>query len=163
MENHTISGAGADEDTHYQEFLSHRDEWIHCISTEDEHGLQNQLTWLIYNAAIYEIVMVCRRIAPRSADGKVRLNGMLHSFVDRCFRDSQLSALRRLIDKSPFSGPKGVYSLRSLLEDMKSNCHYLSRRNLFRMQNLDPELEAVRERRRDNVRYLSEAPVTDKR
>lgn len=56
---------------------------------------------------------------------------MVHQFINRCFFDTQAMAIRRLLDKGASSGPKGVYSLRGLLDDMERNCDSLSRKAIL--------------------------------
>jgi hypothetical protein len=65
-------------------------------------------------------------MAPKDIKGRIKLNGAVHYLIDKCFFNNQLMIIRRLTDKK-----KDVVSLCKLLNQMKGNCKYLTRRNYF--------------------------------
>lgn len=129
-----------------EQFKAKRELWIKCFSGEDRNSVLNQIYQMVWNAAVFKVINEARRIAPTNATGQAEINGMLHRFIDRCFFDSQFLAIRRLVDSSPFDGPKGVFSLVSLLKDMKLNASLISRENLFLVEGLEYDYEAVQQR-----------------
>lgn len=123
-----------------------RESWIQCFSGKDRNSILNQIYQMVWNAAVFKIINEARRVAPVNAKDQTEINGMLHRFMDRCFFDSQLLAIRRLTDSSPFDGPKGVFSLISLLNDMKANVSLITRENLFSAEGLEYDYEAIQQR-----------------
>jgi len=70
--------------------------------------------------------------------GDVKLNQMVHIFVDECFAESQVMATRRLTDRR-----QGMYSLTSLLEDIHKHVNLMTRENLFRAEGLECDIDAT--------------------
>lgn len=129
-----------------EQFKVKRESWIQCFSGKDRNSILNQIYQMVWNAAVFKIINEARRVAPVNAKDQTEINGMLHRFMDRCFFDSQLLAIRRLTDSSPFDGPKGVFSLISLLNDMKANASLITRENLFSAEGLEYDYEAIQQR-----------------
>jgi hypothetical protein len=103
------------------------DEWRQWLLGDDVHSIRNQIHGMIWDYAVFQSINEARRYAPLDEGGQTQLNRMLHSFVNRCFFEAQATAIRRLLDEGPASGPKSVYSLSGLLNDMQSYCHLLTR------------------------------------
>ncbi|MHC4441127.1 MAG: PGN_0703 family putative restriction endonuclease [Planctomycetota bacterium] len=132
----------------YAEFRQKRDEWIRCLAdTDDRNSLLNQLYWMTWNAAVFEVINEARRHAPTASSGDVKLNGMVHRLINTCFFESQSIAIRRLTDQGGLKGKRGVFSLTSLIEDMKKNVHLLTRENLFLAEELPIDPEPIRKQR----------------
>jgi len=117
--------------------------WKKCFSSQDRNSILNQIYQMVWNAAVFKVINEARRISPLNAKGQTEINGMLHRFMDRCFFDSQFLVIRRLTDSSPFDGPKGVFSLVSLLKDMKAKVSLITRENLFAIEDLEYDYEAI--------------------
>ncbi len=131
----------------FEQFKAKRESWIQSFSGKDRNSIINQIYQMVWNAAVFKIVNEARRIAPVNAKGQTEVNGMLHRFMDRCFFDSQFLAIRRLTDSSsPFDGPRGVFSLLSLLNDMKANVSLITRDNLFSAEGLEYDYETIQQR-----------------
>lgn len=128
-----------------EQFKAKRDSWIQCFSGKDRNSILNQIYQMVWNAAVFKVINEARRIAPVNATGQTEINGMLHRFMDRCFFDSQLLAIRRLTDSSSFDGPKGVFSLISLLNNMKANVSLITRESLFSVEGLEYDYEAIQQ------------------
>ncbi len=142
-----------------EQFKVKRESWIQCFSGKDRNSIFNQIYQMVWNAAVFKIINEARGVAPVNAKGQTEINGMLHRFMDRCFFDSQLLAIRRLTDSSPFDGPKGVFSLISLLNDMKANTSLITRENLFSAEGLEYDYEAIQQRQ---LAYALEQSKTGK-
>ncbi|MBN1796760.1 MAG: hypothetical protein JW804_08805, partial [Sedimentisphaerales bacterium] len=80
-----------------------------------------------FDTLIYKCILKARSIAPKDINNKIKLNGSVHYLIDKCFFNNQLMTIRRLTDKK---GPD-IVSLCKLLNQMKGNCKYLTRRNYF--------------------------------
>lgn len=131
-------------------FVEQRQLWIECFSGEDPNSVCKQLYQMIWNAAAYRIVNEARRLAPLAKEGGVQLNGMMHRLIDSCFWDSQVLAVRRLMDIYPIEEQeskkrdKSVFSLTGLLEDMEHHVHFLTRGNILAAEGLEYDADAVR-------------------
>ncbi len=120
--------------------------WKKCIDIEDRNSVFNQIHSMIWNAAVFNVINNARKIAPVDAKGNREINGMIHRFMDRCFFDSQFLSIRRLADPAPIDGDRGVFSLLSLLNDMKINASLITRRNLFLVDNMEYDYEAAQQK-----------------
>ena len=120
--------------------------WHECLLGSDPNSVINQLYSLVWNAAAYRTINEARKLSPPAPEGGVALNGLMHNLLDHCFWDSQVIAVRRLVEANfPLSKDedknKSVFSLGALLKDMRANADLLTRANIFAMQGLDYDAE----------------------
>lgn len=108
--------------------LDERKDWL---LGDDAHSIRNQIHSMIWDSAVYQSINEARKYAATDDAGRTELNAMVHHFIDRCFFATQAMAIRRLLDEGPSSGPKSVYSLRGLLNDMERHCHLLTRKAML--------------------------------
>lgn len=120
--------------------------WIECFLGQDNHAIIQQIYRMVWNAAVFNVINEARRIAPKDAQGNIEFNGMIHRFIDTSFFNSQLLAIRRLSDKYPLTGEKGVYSLVALLSDMKDNVKLLTRENFFAGERLEYDVDKIKQK-----------------
>lgn len=125
------------------EFHEKRAEWVRSLGYLDDtaqdtdpNGVSQSLHAIIHDSMVYRLVNHSRSIAAVDIDGHSSCNGMLHSFIDRCYANSQIIQIRRLADPGPLGGKKAVYTLRGVCEDMKQHCHLLVRQNIFAAHGL---------------------------
>jgi hypothetical protein len=64
--------------------------------------------------------------------------------IDAGFFVMQAAAIRRLLDKSPISGPRGVYSLHALIRDIIANADLLTRQNVLLVRGLEYDFEPIK-------------------
>ena len=130
------------------QFKTKRESWIQSFSGKDHNSIINQIYQMVWNAAVFEVVNEARRIAQVDAKGQTEINGMLHRFMDRCFFDSQFLVIRRLTDTAYALGDpkKGIFSLVALLSDVKANVSLMPRENLFLVEDLEYDYEAIQNR-----------------
>lgn len=121
-----------------QWLLSKRTEWLSSLKGDDRHAITRQLSWMAWDATVFEIVNTARGMAPRDADGALQINSMVHELFNKGFFQSQMVAIRRLADKSfGFDHEKkGVWSLVSVLKDMRTHQVALSRAAIFEAERL---------------------------
>lgn len=81
---------------------------------------------MLFDTLIYKCILKARSLAPEDRKGRIKLNGAVHYLLDKCFFNNQLMTIRRLTDKGD-----DVVSIYKLLNQMKGNCKYLTRRNYF--------------------------------
>ncbi len=128
-------------------FRVRRELWIKCLSGDDRHSVMRQIGHMVWNTAAWRMINEARRLAPPAEEGGVELNGLTHRLIDDGFFEGQMLAIRRLTDSYPITGhPKGydVYSLTSLLEDMKTHPHLMTRENIFAAEERPYDYEPVK-------------------
>jgi len=131
--------------------------WLEVLLGRDRHSVVNQITAMTWYAAAYQVVRKARRLAPADPEGGVQLNGLVHRLIDHGFFNSQMAAVRRLMDTYPLEGRRGVYSLAALLDDMKQNRELMTRKAIFEAERLPYDYEPVRRRRLQYHRQKKEA------
>lgn len=124
-------------------FEAKREEWIRCLDGDDRNSVLRQVFDIVWNAGAYRVVLEARRIAPRDKEGVIKLNGLTHQLLDRCFYQAQLVSIRRLLDKKGPSGEKGVFSLLWLVKDLRKHRSLFTRRNLFAAFNICIDARAL--------------------
>lgn len=117
----------------FAELSEKRKEWIECLDGNDRNSIRQQIVRMTWNVAAYRMVIEARRLARPSSDGGVELNGMVNELLDQSFAQSHMIAIRRLTDASGLTGKKGVYSLGSLIGDIKSCREALTRENVLKL------------------------------
>ena len=130
----------------FDQFKAKHTLWKVCLDGEDRNSIITQIHMMIWNAAVFNVINEARKIAPTDTKGRKELNGMLHTFMDRCFVDSQFLCIRRLVDEEGIDGAKGVFSLVSLLKDMKANASLINRRNLFLIDGMEYDYGVVQQK-----------------
>lgn len=154
-------------------FEAKRLDWIRCLDHKDpqtgkldRNCVLAQVYDLVWNAGAYRIVLEARRIAEKDERGTIKLHGLTHQLLDRCFYQSQLANIRRLMDTSPLSGDRGVFSLKGLILNMQKNRAMFTRRNLFAAFEQSLDVETLRKAMFDNLwereqqgHHVSELPV----
>ncbi|MFH1655391.1 MAG: hypothetical protein ABH954_02125 [Candidatus Omnitrophota bacterium] len=128
-----------------EKFKSKRKLWIRCLSGEDRNAIFKQIYEMVWNAAVFKVINESRGIISLNAKGQREVNGMLHHFIDECFFDSQFLAIRRLTDTAYElrHSKKGIFSLISLLKDMKNNVSLMTRENLFAVEGLEYDYKTI--------------------
>lgn len=129
----------------FHKFQAKREQWIECLSGDDQHSVTRQIWTILWNAAAFRVINEARRIAVPTDDGDIPLNGMMHKLINDGFFISQAVAIRRLTDTYPIGGAKGVYSLTGLLDDMKSSAFLMTREHLFAAEGLEYEYEHIKQ------------------
>lgn len=138
----------------YEQFRERRDLWLQCLSGDDRHSVSRQIQSLVWHAAAYRVVNESRCLTPPDKDGEVKLNGLVHELIDHGFFTSQAVAIRRLLDGYKLDDPKrGVYSLVSLLEDLRAHAGLVTRRHVFDAEKLAYDYSSIRE---EHIQYRDE-------
>jgi hypothetical protein len=128
-----------------EQFKTKRETWIQCLSGEDRNSIFKHIHHMVWNASVFKVVNEARNITPENEKGEMEINGMVSRFINKCFFDSQLLAIRRLTEASyELQDTKnGVYSLSALLNDIKDNIELMTRENFFAVENLEYDYEAL--------------------
>ena len=100
--------------------------WLKQFDSEDKNCILKQVQNMVFETLIYRCILKARSMAPKDSKGSIKLNGAVHYLIDKCFFNNQLMTIRRLTDRG-----EDVVSLYKLLNQMKGNCKYLTRRSYF--------------------------------
>jgi len=120
--------------------------WKNAFWTDgDKNTIQYHIYRLIWNSSVWQLINESRRYAERNTDGSLKLNGILHVFIDDNFISSQQVSIRRLIDGAyPIEGKKGIFSLISVLNDIIANAEHLTRQNIFIIKGIPYDDEEIK-------------------
>jgi hypothetical protein len=123
-----------------EQLKARRELWIRCLDGNDRHSIMRQITRMVWNTAAFRVVNEARRIAPPAQEGGVQRNGLMHRLLDDGFFAGQMLAIRRLTDAYPIVGDprnRAVFSLTSLLDDMRKHAHLMTRANVLAAEGLE--------------------------
>jgi len=127
-----------------EELRKKREEWRKCLADKDPNSILHQMLRMIDEAIAFRIIIEARKHTSKNKNGEPKLNILIHRLIDKGFLCVQATAIRRLIDHSPLEGKKGVFSLYSLLEDIKKHIRLFTRENIFAAEGLEYDVEAVK-------------------
>ncbi len=125
-----------------------RPQWLESLRGSDPNAICRQLSWMAWDATVFEMVNTARGMAPRDEDDAIKVNSMVHELFDRCFFRNQMAAVRRLADDAySLDDPKrGVWSLVSLLKDMRAHQHGLTRSAILEVEGLFYDYDPLEDR-----------------
>jgi len=123
------------------------EEWQEWLLGEDVHSIRNQIHTMIWASATFQSINEARRYAPTNDKGQIELNENVHQFIDRCFFETQATAIRRLLDKETSHRGRSVISLYRLLHDMEdhNNNGLLTRKNIIDSLGLPYDYERAKQ------------------
>jgi hypothetical protein len=131
--------------------------WVDCIKGNDINSVFQQISLMIWDTAIFRLVIEGRQIQIEKNFDNPAINGSLHSFIDRNYLQSQVTFIRRLTDKYyGLTGKKAVYSIYALINDIYSYRNELTREVFFKLRNLPYDYTEIRKRERE---YSSKQPL----
>lgn len=110
--------------------------WRKCLFGKDPSSIFEQLSHMIWDAALFRLIMECRRLQLMQHPYLPELHIRLHMLIDSTFFQSQVVAIRRLVDTYSLYGNKGVYSLRALINDIEKHRDHLTRETFIALQGL---------------------------
>jgi hypothetical protein len=109
-----------------------RSDWIAALCGDDEHTIFKQLYALTWDSAVFQVINESRRLAEPNLTGGVKLNGLIHEFIDNVFFATHQVRVRKLADPAKLCDQKkGVFSLVSLLTDISEHRQLLTRQAMF--------------------------------
>jgi len=95
---------------------------------EDDHAVVPALTTFAWDFATYLVLVRIVEDAPEDGDKRKMLGSLLLELLRKNFWESTVLAVRRLLDKHPLHGQRGVYSLAAIIADVKACRQRLNRR-----------------------------------
>lgn len=107
-------------------------EWSDVLFGDDPNSIQNQIDALVAELACLLILNSAGSTVFTGKDGQnLRLHSLVFGTVHRCLRDSLMRRIRQLSEAKAADPKKDVYSLSSLLDDMQTHAHLLTRANML--------------------------------
>jgi len=124
--------------------------WSDCLNGDDPNSIFQQIWTMIWDTAIFHIIIKSRQSQIKKNPQEPEINGALHSFIDRNYFQSQSAYIRRLTDTSyGLTGEKGVYSVGAIINDICSYRHELTREIFFKLRNMPYDYTEVQNRERE--------------
>lgn len=134
-------------------------EWEEWLVGDDITSIRNQISSMIWDSAVFQSIIECRRHAHRNEKGEIELNGVVHRFIDKCFFETQAIAIRRILDKNVSSEERSVISLYRLVDDIEKHSHLLTRGSILAAHDYPYNYEQE-ERRLKNEAFKKVSPGT---
>ncbi|MBS0598838.1 MAG: hypothetical protein JSR92_16305 [Proteobacteria bacterium] len=120
---------------------------------QDDHAVLPSLTTFAWDFATYLVLVRIVEDAPVDRDGRKMMGALLLELLRKNFWESTVLAVRRLLDKSPLGGKKGVCSLAAIVADVKACRNRLNRRVFVEgIAGLEYDDRAIEERYHAYVR-----------
>jgi hypothetical protein len=126
--------------------------WSDCLNGDDPNSIFQQIWTMIWDTAIFHIIIESRQLQIKKNPQEPEINGALHSFIDRNYFQSQSAYIRRLTDTSSgLTGKKGVYSVVAIINDICSYLPELTREIFFKLRNMPYDYTEVENREREFI------------
>jgi hypothetical protein len=111
--------------------------WRECLSSKDTNSIYSQISYMLWDTAIFQLILESRRLQSAKHAHIPELNSTIALFIDRNYFESQVAGIRRQTDNFGLYGKRGVFSLRSLLNDLSKKRLDFDRLTFIQMQNLN--------------------------
>ena len=114
---------------------------------QDDHAVVPSLTTFAWDFATYLILVRIVDDAPVDSEDRKMVGSLLLELLRKNFWESTVLAVRRLLDKSPLDGKRGVCSLAAIVADVKACRDRLNRRVFLEdIAGLEYDDQAIEER-----------------
>ena len=95
---------------------------------DETTGIHATVQDLLWNHAAFQTTVRIVQLASERQEEDVPLNQMLFNLIHEGYWSSLLLGTRRLLDDCALKGPKGVYSIRSVVKDVRESRGWLNRK-----------------------------------
>lgn len=95
---------------------------------DDTTGIHKTVQDLLWNYAAFQTTVQIVRLASEQQDEGATPNQMLFNLICEGYWSNLLLGTRRLLDNDALKGPKGVYSIRSVVKDVEVSRGWLNRK-----------------------------------
>lgn len=111
--------------------------WIVCLKGEDKNSIFNQITLMLWDAAIFRIILESQKDKYEKNSQEPRINQQFSSFIRRNFIHTQCVFIRRLSETGyKLTGKKSTYSLGAIINDLKNYREELNREKYLELRDL---------------------------
>ena len=127
--------------------------WNDCLLGEDVNSIFQQIVSMIWDTAIFRIIVEVRKSKFMSNPIETQYYTQLYEFVDRNYFNAQVVSIRRLIEGTSLQGKRGVYSIGALIEDIKKYRSELTREKYFKLRGLSYDYESIKQSELEQEKY----------
>ena len=121
--------------------------WKMCLTGDDKNSIFNQITLMLWDAAIFRVIMRSKNEKVEQNPQSPKLNQQLYSFIFRNYFHTQSAYIRRLTDKSSsLIGKKGTYSLGAILKDLQNHRDELTREKYIELRGFPYDYSKMKEK-----------------
>lgn len=127
---------------------------------DETTGIHRTIRDLLWNYAAFRTTVRIVRLANEKGGARPPLNQMIFNLVSEGFWSGLLLGTRRLLDKAPINGPKGVYSIRSVVSDVGASRGWLNRQiYVEKVLNAHYDLDRLLQEQHDSLVAAKGRPV----
>jgi hypothetical protein len=103
--------------------------WQEILKGDDHHSIFYQLEDIIWNDSIYQSFNEARRISSEIKEFGNEIPDSIIVLLDQSYSNSQIMAIRRITDAHEWKPERAVYSIHSLMAEIKSRIDLFTREN----------------------------------
>lgn len=122
--------------------------WYEVILGNDRNSICQQMVRAIWDDVLFRLILEDRINNNVAGPTEWQTNQFIFEFLRRNYIDNQVSAIRRELDRYPLRGAWGVYSLHSLVKEIKSYRKSISRIKYFELLDLTYDTQNANDRER---------------
>ena len=130
--------------------------WKNCVKGDDQNAIFRQLTMMIWDTAIYRVIIEGRKAKLRQNAQNPEFNVPLHAFIDRNYFQAQSATIRRLVDPGfKLTGEFGVYSLGALIRDVGNYRNELTRKAFLYFRKMPYDYSEIQQKQSEYIKKYS--------
>lgn len=127
--------------------------WQNCLKGDDHNAIFRQITTMIWDTAIFRVIIEGRKASIRQNALNPQFNGPLHNFIDRNYFQAQSATIRRLVDtRYGITGDRGVYSLTALINDISNYRNELTRKAFLDLRKMPYDYSEIQQKEYEFIR-----------
>lgn len=115
--------------------------WRSCLLETDVNSVIMRIRDICRNMIVFIILTTIRKLDREVNPCQQPSSRAFDYFVDEHFYTSQLTLLRSMVDSASFDGQRGVYSLRSVIGNMRKHLLGFTREDYFQFNGLTYSIE----------------------
>lgn len=125
--------------------------WFEVIFGGDQNSISQQMVRAIWDDVVFKLIIECWQIETERNPDQPHLNQRFSEFLVRSYIDNQATVIRRISDTYPLRGDRGVFSLKSLVEEIKLRRDEITRKKFFEILDLTYDVNNGKERYRKPI------------
>ena len=127
--------------------------WKDCLGGPDKNSIINQIMSMVWDVGIFKLILESRQLWINQNPIKPKINNTFHSFIDRNYFQALASSIRKISDNGySVSGKRGVFSLLSLISDIKKHKNEITRTKFFELRGIEYDIETLKEKESNFIR-----------
>lgn len=126
-------------------FQEKRLEWLACLNGDDIHAIWRQETSLLGDYALFLTIKEIRREATQNPKNGIGFNEPVFRLLEAGFAATQAIGIRRLTEGQWNNPTRRINSLKALVDDIRANHEYLTRKAYLACRDLPYDPEPIKE------------------